>query len=97
VEESESESGSEPGSGHGVADMDTFPEVGLGCPICLEDQFDYPHDTECGHRFCHDCIVRLIQCNITRHAPCPMCREDVSLYSLKPVKTVKKKCPNKWG
>jgi len=97
VEESESESESEPGPGRGDADMDTFPEVGLGCPICLEDQFDYPHDTECGHRFCHDCIVRLIQCNITRYAPCPMCREDVSLYSLKPVKTAKKKCPNKWG
>lgn len=91
VEESESESGSVVTSPNEDSPADTFPDVGVGCPICLEDQFDYPHDTECGHRFCHDCIVRLIQCNITRHAPCPICRQDVSLYSLKPVKTAKKK------
>jgi len=62
-------------------------EQGCGCPICLEDMLDVPYDTACGHRFCLECISRLIYCSLDRVAACPICREPVSMRSLKAVVT----------
>ena len=57
------------------------------CPICLTDM-DRPHETTCGHRFCLDCLTRLVSSTHTRSAPCPMCRTSVNMRAFKPVKTV---------
>lgn len=67
------------------------------CPICMDDM-DRPHQTTCGHRFCLDCLTRLISSTHTRSAPCPMCRTSIHMRSFHPVKTtaVKKTNPHAW-
>ena len=60
------------------------------CAICLEDQFDKPHDTACKHRFCYDCILRVFRCSYTSCAQCPICRAPISMSTLTSVGPQKK-------
>ena len=58
------------------------------CPICL-DRLDKPHQTPCRHVFCHDCLLRHMQCTLSEPS-CPMCRAVISIYTIEPVATARK-------
>ena len=45
------------------------------CPICLDDLTD-PFRTECGHRFCGQCIKRALGFK----KECPACRAPVASH-----------------
>lgn len=51
------------------------------CPICMEP---YAHRalTPCGHAFCAACICEVLTASSSA-APCPICRETVTLVSLR--------------
>jgi ATP-dependent DNA helicase PIF1 len=53
------------------------------CPICM-DRMEKPHQTACKHVFCQDCIMRHMQCT-SRIPCCPMCRAEISVYTIQPV------------
>jgi len=53
------------------------------CPICL-DRLDKPHQTPCRHVFCHDCLLRHMQCTLSEPS-CPMCRTTISIYTIEPL------------
>jgi ATP-dependent DNA helicase PIF1 len=55
------------------------------CPVCL-DRLDKPHQTPCRHVFCHDCLLRHMQCTLSEPS-CPMCRASISIYTIEPVAT----------
>ena len=57
------------------------------CPICLDSR-EEPYITACKHVFCHSCILRHINCNIRECATCPMCRESVSVNTIKPISKI---------
>lgn len=76
-----------------VYDDDKDIDKDKECPICMDDM-DRPHQTTCGHRFCLDCLTRLISSTHTRSAPCPMCRTSVNMRSFHPVKTTVAKKTN---
>ncbi|KAF2356632.1 Zinc finger C3HC4 RING-type [Trinorchestia longiramus] len=50
------------------------------CPICM-DRVRYGAETNCGHLFCCDCILRVWEENVNRMAciTCPYCRQDVKM------------------
>ncbi|KAJ3328022.1 hypothetical protein HDU76_010727 [Blyttiomyces sp. JEL0837] len=43
------------------------------CAVCL-DTLNRPVVTRCGHFFCHECIVGVINAQRAQDSPCPMCR-----------------------
>ncbi|XP_030050593.1 uncharacterized protein LOC115464344 [Microcaecilia unicolor] len=45
----------------------------VSCPICL-DYFIDPVSTECGHNYCHSCIIQSWE-GIETNFPCPQCRK----------------------
>ena len=53
------------------------------CPICM-DRMEKPHQTACKHVFCYDCLMRHMQCT-SRVPCCPMCRSEISIYTIQPV------------
>jgi ATP-dependent DNA helicase PIF1 len=60
------------------------------CPICI-DTLDKPHITECQHTYCLECITRLITSTHTKMVACPLCRQVVSLRTIKSVEPTPKK------
>jgi len=60
------------------------------CPICLEDM-DKPYITNCNHKYCLECITRLINSSHTKTASCPLCRYEVTLRTIRSVGPEKKK------
>lgn len=44
------------------------------CPICLEELKNPSTLNDCGHSFCHGCIVE----HCKRGRKCPVCREDIT-------------------
>jgi hypothetical protein len=60
------------------------------CPICI-DSLDKPHITECRHTYCLECITRLITSTHTKMVACPLCRQVVSLRTIKSVEPTPKK------
>ncbi|XP_018014974.1 E3 ubiquitin-protein ligase RNF170 [Hyalella azteca] len=50
------------------------------CPVCL-DKVRFGAETNCGHLFCGDCILRVWEENVNRTAciACPCCRQDVKM------------------
>jgi ATP-dependent DNA helicase PIF1 len=60
------------------------------CPICLEDM-DKPYITNCNHKYCLECITRLITSSHTKTASCPLCRHEVTLRTIRSVGPEKKK------
>ena len=60
------------------------------CPICLEDM-DKPYITNCNHKYCLECITRLINSSHTKTASCPLCRSEVTLRTIRSVGPEKKK------
>lgn len=57
----------------------------IECPICYEPLNEYNTVlTNCGHSYCNDCLVRVIdtwniQYNI--NPPCPCCRTTIDYYN----------------
>lgn len=46
------------------------------CPVCFESVRDHePATTECGHVFCHACIVAAVRAT----KKCPLCNEKLTL------------------
>lgn len=54
----------------------------LGCSICLCDESNSDRITTCGHYFHDRCIRQWLWQTMT----CPMCRADINLSSLSPVR-----------
>jgi SNF2 family DNA or RNA helicase len=67
-----------------VAELLEVDDRDQECPVCM-DVFDQPVVTECGHKYCKDCIHGVIAASPAQSAPCPMCRQDVTLKSVKGV------------
>jgi len=54
------------------------------CVICQEDKPKMEFNTtNCGHHFCHGCIVRHIKSKEMRRAPCPLCRQNIETLETK--------------
>ena len=72
------------GGGRKAKEKEAEAEVPEECPICLEEM-ESPTTTQCGHNFCHECIV-----NTLNSAPdvqdqlCPVCRTNITVKKLKP-------------
>ncbi|CAF0899776.1 unnamed protein product [Brachionus calyciflorus] len=51
----------------------------INCPICLANS-NFPIETNCGHKFCADCIVQYWSHSSTTayRMNCPMCRQQVN-------------------
>jgi ATP-dependent DNA helicase PIF1 len=60
------------------------------CPICLEDM-EKPYITNCNHKYCLECITRLINSSYTKTSSCPLCRQDITLRTIRSVGPEKKK------
>eukprot|EP00756_Hemistasia_phaeocysticola_P008546 Hpha_TRINITY_DN14652_c0_g1::TRINITY_DN14652_c0_g1_i1::g.48644::m.48644 len=50
----------------------------LACPVCLE-LFNQPRRLSCGHTFCRDCLLRLVQGKSAASIRCPECRKETQL------------------
>lgn len=48
-------------------------EVGKTCTICKEAEMENPMSLQCGHYFCHDCIISQWLSEFNHQ--CPNCRE----------------------
>ena len=59
--------------------IDGLTVESVDCPICLETE-DRVTQTNCGHLFCHPCIMKHTNGVIT---PCPCCRTDIDLIIVK--------------
>jgi hypothetical protein len=56
----------------------------LECVICHEDKAKFAFNTtNCGHSFCHGCIVRHIQSKELHRAQCPLCRNAITSLEVK--------------
>ncbi|UXI17706.1 ankyrin repeat domain-containing protein 13C [Sarcoptes scabiei] len=57
-----------------------FNTMDGNCPVCL-NSFTYPIETNCGHMFCAECILRCWQQPQWRGGPikCPVCRQQVNI------------------
>ncbi|XP_018429319.1 PREDICTED: E3 ubiquitin-protein ligase TRIM39-like [Nanorana parkeri] len=53
----------------------------LDCSICL-DVYTEPISLKCGHNFCRDCIVTVLDTQKSGHYSCPECREK---YTKRPL------------
>ena len=52
----------------------------LECPVCL-DELDDPRILSCGHILCYMCVRTYTEKGQYKHnLPCPMCRQDTTLY-----------------
>ena len=60
------------------------------CPICLEDM-EKPYITNCNHKYCLECITRLITSSHTKTTACPLCRQEVTLRTIQSFGPEKKK------
>ena len=60
------------------------------CPICLEDM-EKPYITNCNHKYCLECITRLITSSHTKTTDCPLCRQEVTLRTIRSFGPEKKK------
>lgn len=60
------------------------PDDHIECSICLND-FDDARATTCGHIYCKECIEGVITGMDSSTGPCPICRRDISLKTLKHV------------
>uniref|UniRef100_F6TC93 Uncharacterized protein n=1 Tax=Ornithorhynchus anatinus TaxID=9258 RepID=F6TC93_ORNAN len=52
------------------------------CPICL-DYFFSPVSVPCGHIFCHPCIAKWARTSLEEVFPCPECRSNSQMISLR--------------
>jgi ATP-dependent DNA helicase PIF1 len=78
-------------SGHRISlDENHTPENDKECPICLEDM-EKPYITNCNHKYCLECITRLITSSHTKTSSCPLCRQDITLRTIRSVGPEKKK------
>lgn len=59
--------------------IDPLPDY-LKCPVCL-CCLTNPYQTPCGHRFCKDCILPIMQ---SRNAVCPIDRSPVDVTNTFP-------------
>lgn len=68
------------GSAFSSAPADTSAGQDTCCPVCLDPEMQHGVETNCGHRFCAQCILEY-----WRHdqwpqpARCPVCRRPVSV------------------
>ena len=60
------------------------------CPICLEDM-EKPYITNCNHKYCLECITRLITSSHTKTTACPLCRQEITLRTIRSFGPEKKK------
>jgi ATP-dependent DNA helicase PIF1 len=60
------------------------------CPICLEDM-EKPYITHCNHKYCLECITRLVTSSHTKTTACPLCRQEVTLRTIRSIGPEKKK------
>ena len=52
------------------------------CPVCLDPQMQHAVETNCGHRFCAECVLQYWrQDQWPQPARCPICRRPVSELS----------------
>ena len=53
------------------------------CPICLQASPKDPVETNCGHKYCGNCIIRYWQTTHRHPLPChcPYCRREVYIMS----------------
>jgi ATP-dependent DNA helicase PIF1 len=71
---------------------DLEPIEGDVCPICISDYLN-PYITDCKHKYCYDCIVRLINCSEHRQGCCPLCRSPITsktIYPMEPQQSKRK-------
>ena len=55
------------------------------CPVCL-GPINYPVDTNCGHRFCAQCVLAYWHADRwPRACRCPVCRREVTLLLSDPI------------
>lgn len=54
------------------------------CVICQEDKPKIEFNTtNCGHHFCHGCIVQHITSKNMQRAPCPLCRKNIETLEVR--------------
>jgi len=59
------------------------------CVICHDDKMTIAFDTtNCGHHFCHGCIVQHIESKEMKSAACPLCRQPISSLEVKDVENL---------
>jgi len=56
-------------------------EAELECPICLETSAEFAVETNCGHKFCAECLLRVWELctNPNVAISCPSCRGEITL------------------
>lgn len=47
------------------------------CPVCLTDCDERVSVTKCGHIYCYDCVVLMLESSGSSHAPCAICRREL--------------------
>ena len=55
-----------------------------GCCICLEDTFEFPRVSACGHLFCLACILSYLKSDLGKGSgSCPICGEQIQYKELR--------------
>ncbi|PIK42951.1 hypothetical protein BSL78_20194 [Apostichopus japonicus] len=50
------------------------------CSVCL-DQFKEPKQLPCLHRYCKECLQKIIEASDDRKIKCPMCKQDFDILN----------------